>query len=86
MKYLSAPALIICLIMLGAALSLVPPQTGTATALPLHVSGNQILNPSNQLVVLRGIGRTGDLQSASGMWSGPGMYVADLGPDVAADK
>ena len=76
MKYFSTPALIVCLILLGAAFSLVLPQTGMATALPLHVSGSEIVNPSNQVVVLRGIGRVGDLQSASGMWSGPGTYVA----------
>ena len=28
---------------------------------------------------LRGIGRTGDLHSASGMWSGPGDQVANWG-------
>ena len=43
----------------------------------LHTSGDQILDSNNNVVILRGIGRTGDLESASGMWSGPGMAVAD---------
>ena len=47
-----------------------------ATTPSLHTSGDQILDSNNNVVYLRGIGRTGDLQSASGMWSGPGMAVA----------
>lgn len=46
---------------------------------PLHTSGDQILDASGNIVYLRGIGRTGDLQSASGMWAGPGDQVANCG-------
>ena len=77
MKFLSQLALIACMIMLCATFLPAFPQTLTVTAPSLHVSGAQILNSSNQVVVLRGIGRTGDLQSASGMWSTQGMAVAD---------
>jgi cell division septation protein DedD len=49
------------------------------TTSPLHTLGNQILDANNQAVILRGIGRTGDLQSASGMWSSPGNQVANWG-------
>ncbi len=38
----------------------------------LHVSGNRILDTGNHQVILRGIGRTGDIESASGMWSDAG--------------
>ena len=50
-----------------------------ATTPSLHTSGDQILDSNNNVVYLRGIGRTGDLHSASGMWSGPGMAVANWG-------
>jgi hypothetical protein len=42
---------------------------------PLHTSGHSILDADNNVVYLRGIGRNGDMQSASGMWSAPGMKV-----------
>ncbi len=45
--------------------------TDAATS-ALHVSGNRILDYRNNQVVFRGIGRTGDMESASGMWSGAG--------------
>lgn len=50
-----------------------------STPSPLHTSGHLILDANNNVVYLRGIGRTGDLQSASGMWSGPGDQVASWG-------
>ncbi len=78
MKFLSKLSFIGCIILLCGSFSLAFPQTfQTAPASALHVSGNQILDSSNKAVVLRGIGRTGDLQSASGMWSTQGMAVAD---------
>lgn len=53
-------------------------QAATTTS-PLHTSGHLILDAENNVVYLRGIGRTGDLQSASGMWSGPGDQVVTWG-------
>lgn len=50
--------------------------TSSDTVSALHISGNSILDSNNNIVYLRGIGRTGDIQSASGMWSGPGDDVA----------
>jgi hypothetical protein len=41
----------------------------------LHTEGTKILDPYGNIVYLRGIGRSGDLQSASGMWSGPGEEI-----------
>ncbi len=41
----------------------------------LHTSGSNIINSYGSVVYLRGIGRSGDLQSASGMWSAPGEPV-----------
>ncbi|MCL5949921.1 MAG: glycoside hydrolase family 5 protein, partial [Candidatus Bathyarchaeota archaeon] len=53
------------------------PTVNSASVTPaLHTSGHQILDTANNTVYFRGIGRTGDLQSASGMWSGPGDAVA----------
>ncbi len=57
-------------------LLLQPEQAATPT---LHTSGHYILDSANNVVYLRGIGRTGDLQSASGMWSAPGMALANWG-------
>ncbi len=52
---------------------LAPAEAQTTPA--LHVSGNTILDSRNHVVILRGLGRAGDLESASGMWSGPGDPV-----------
>ncbi len=41
----------------------------------LHTVGSRILDADGRDVYLRGIGRAGDIQSASGMWSGPGSNV-----------
>lgn len=46
-------------------------------SLKLHTSGHNILDENNNLVYFRGVGRTGDLESLSGMWSGPGDLVFD---------
>lgn len=45
---------------------------GAATISSLHVLGDKILDSANRPVILRGIGRTGDMESASGMWSTAG--------------
>ena len=69
--------LAICLVCLTATASFAFSQTvigGSTSA--LHTSGHQILDEANNPVYFRGIGRTGELQSASGMWSGPGNAVA----------
>ena len=44
---------------------------------PLHALGHTILDSNNNLVYFRGIGRTGDLDSLSGIWAGPGENVLD---------
>ncbi|MCL5877930.1 MAG: glycoside hydrolase family 5 protein [Candidatus Bathyarchaeota archaeon] len=46
-----------------------------AKSMALHTSGYKILDIYGNVVYLRGIGRSGDLQSPSGMWSGPGEQV-----------
>lgn len=46
-------------------------------SMALHTSGTNILDAYGNVVYLRGIGRSGDLQSASGMWSGPDETVFD---------
>ena len=70
------------LIIIGIQPFLMHSQTQTTLphqALALHTSGTSILDINNSLVNLRGIGRTGDLESTTGMWSGPGMNVAESG-------
>ena len=41
----------------------------------LNTEGSNILDVYGNVVYLRGIGRSGDFQSASGMWSGPGEQI-----------
>ena len=45
----------------------------------LHVNGNQILDSNGKTVILKGIGRAGDIESASGIWGGPGGFLASFG-------
>ena len=78
-----AVLLISALFIMSIALTFMPisvqAQTAASTMPGLHTSGNQILDANNNVVYLRGMGRTGDLQSASGMWSGQGMSTAAWG-------
>ncbi|MCW4004732.1 MAG: cellulase family glycosylhydrolase [Candidatus Bathyarchaeota archaeon] len=53
-------------------------QAATTTS-PLHTSGHLILDANNNPVYLRGIGRAGDIDSLSGIWSGPGDSVYNYG-------
>ena len=46
-------------------------------SMALHTSGTDIVDVFGNVVYLRGIGRSGDLQSASGMWSGPHQAIFD---------
>ncbi len=64
-----------------------PPQSSlqASTIKPLHTSGHTILDSSNNLVYFRGIGRAGDLDSLSGMWSGQGENVLDYGAKWQTD-
>ena len=47
-------------------------EADQSTAPALHTSGNQILDANNNVVYLRGIGKAGELVSATGMWSEAG--------------
>ena len=64
-----------------------PPQSNvqSSTISPLHTSGHTILDSNNNLVYFRGIGRAGDLDSLSGMWSGQGENVLDYGAKWQTD-
>ncbi|MCW4001318.1 MAG: glycoside hydrolase family 5 protein [Candidatus Bathyarchaeota archaeon] len=48
-------------------------QSGRAVA--LHTEGTKIVDAYGSVVYLRGIGRAGEIQSASGMWSGPEQEI-----------
>jgi hypothetical protein len=45
----------------------------------LHVDGNKIMDTKGNIVILKGIGRAGDVESASGMWGGQGGFLASWG-------
>ncbi len=68
-------AIILCVILTCTVLSFAFTSTQANAATALHVSGSQILDASGKTVILRGIGRAGDIESASGMWSSPGSAV-----------
>lgn len=51
----------------------------------LHSSGHFILDANNNEVYLRGIGRGGDTDSMTGMWSGPGEDVFNYGQKWQTD-
>ena len=76
MHYSTKRIIAICLVFLTLTLSFAISQTVSGATPALHTAGHQILNESNNVVYFRGIGRQGDLQSASGMWSEPGDAVA----------
>lgn len=76
MKILTAITLTLCIILLSTMFTLeYNPNTEAAVARALHVSGNKIHDIYDHTITLRGIGRAGDIESASGMWSGPGQTV-----------
>lgn len=76
MKTLAATSLLLCVIIMVAVVAFeYNHSTQAAAATALHVSGNKILDAYGNTVVLRGFGRAGDIESASGMWSGPGELV-----------
>ncbi|MCW3984474.1 MAG: glycoside hydrolase family 5 protein [Candidatus Bathyarchaeota archaeon] len=62
-------------ITLIATLPLVDYHFNSTKTMALHTSGSKILDAYGNVVYLRGIGRSGDLQSPSGMWSEPGEQV-----------
>jgi hypothetical protein len=73
MRTWSKLAIMLCIILTASSLTAeLSFNAQAATAPALHVAGNKILDPSGNAVLLRGIGRAGDIESASGMWSGPG--------------
>jgi hypothetical protein len=79
MKFYVKSTIILCIILVStlfaiSALQFVNPSSAS-TAPALHVSGNQIQDINGKTVYLRGIGRAGDIESASGMWSGPDQTV-----------
>jgi len=83
LKRLARKTAVLCIVALFVVsmisiLSTTSVQAQTTTP-ALHVSGNKILDSNNNIVYLRGIGRAGEIQSASGMWSAPGMAVATWG-------
>ncbi len=71
MKFSAKISLVLCSILILSCFTifLEPTEARTST---LRTSGSRILDSSNHQVILRGIGRTGDLESASGMWSDAG--------------
>lgn len=76
MKTLASITLILCIILLSSVFAYnYNYDTEAATARALHVSGNKIHDVYDHTVTLRGIGRAGDIESASGMWSSPGQTV-----------
>ena len=79
MKFYVKSAIVLCIVLIStlftiSALEFINP-TSASTAPALHVSGNQIQDVNGKTVYLRGIGRAGDIESASGMWSGPDQTV-----------
>lgn len=73
MRTWSKLAIILCIILTASSLTAeLSFNAQAATAPALHVAGNQILDANGKAVTFRGIGRAGDIESASGMWSGPG--------------
>lgn len=75
-----AASLLLCVILIMAVIAFEYNHSiRAAAATPLHVSGNKILDTYGNTVVFRGIGRAGDIESASGMWSGPGELVFAFG-------
>ena len=76
MKAQAASSLLLCVILIAAVIAFQYNQsTRAAPATALHVSGNKILDAYGNIVIFRGIGRAGVIESASGMWSGPGELV-----------
>ncbi len=88
-KKLTKP-LVVCLsalfiISMISVLASTAPVQAEVTISPLHTSGHQILDSNNNPVYLRGIGRTGDCDSLSGMWSAPGQDVFNYGQKWQTD-
>lgn len=65
--------------------SLQKDPSSTSTASALHTSGHLILDSNNKVVYLRGIGRAGDIDSLTGMWSGKGASVYSSGDSFQTD-
>ncbi|GEM_PF-4312553 len=63
-----------------------PPAFQDSTMKPLHTSGHMILDSSNSVIYLRGIGRAGDLDSLSGTWGGIGDNVFDYSEKWQTDS
>jgi hypothetical protein len=73
-------SIFVCTLLLSALFTIdysVRPQIQDAPA--LHVKGNKIQDACGNTIILRGFGRAGDIESASGMWSGPGETVFEWG-------
>lgn len=76
LKTLAKISLVLCIILFSTVITFENNyNTQAATATALHVKGNKIQDVYGNTVTLRGIGRAGDIESASGMWSGPGDTV-----------
>jgi hypothetical protein len=79
---LKKPAVIsISILLLFSALAIFAsvPVKAETSALALHTQGHNILDSNNNIVYLRGIGRAGDIDSLSGIWSSPGDAVFNYG-------